>query len=202
MEPRRESVRVRLKSMAPDPKPPAPPENGLRISRLRADQVPVRPLIPPPDPRIEEAKTWSETARAAAREAFEAATAGGASREDAIAVGHRAGLRRQLEEKKLSPAGVDLVAHAASLFGARVVGVISARRKTKPLEERCFEMLFPDKGYPEPAREPATPPRRRESGDKDDEATRPKDPRATLTDELARSPRQATLDFGRESRSA
>jgi len=187
--------------MAPDQKPPAPPETGLHISRLPAVRGAGRPLTPPPDPRLEEAKTWSTTARAAAREAFEAATAGGAGREEATEAGYLAGLRRQLEEKKLSPPAVDLATHAASLFGAKVVGVLPARRKKKPLEERCFEMQFPDRGFPEPAEEPATPQRRRESGNKD-EATPAKDSRAALAGELARASRQARLDFDREARSA
>jgi hypothetical protein len=184
--------------MAPDPKPTAPPKNGPHISRLRADPVPGRPPIPPPDPRVEAAKTWSETARAAARAAFERATTAGASREEAIEAGYLAGLRVQLEEKKLSPAGVDLVADAASLFGARVVAVLPAGRKTTALEERCFEMQFPDQGFPKPARRPATPPRRRESADEDKKATPAKDSRAALTGELAGRPEGPA----RETRSA
>lgn len=186
--------------MAPDPQPPAPPENGLRISTETAVRGAGRPPIPPVDPRVEEAKTWSTTARGAAREAFEAATAGGASRDEAIAAGHRAGLRRQLEEKKLSPAAVELTTRAASLFGARVVDVLSARRKPKPVEIRCFERLFPDQGFPKPAPEPAAPTRRRESGDQDQEATPAKDGRAALAGELARSPRPAGAE--RDTRSA
>lgn len=185
--------------MAPTPKPTPRPQTGLQISPLRADPVAGRPPIPPSDPRIEEAKTWSTTARDAARAAFEATTAEGGSREEAIAAGHRAGLRRQLEEKKLSPPAVELVSHAASLFGARVVGVLPADRDPKALEERCFEMLFPE-DFPKPARRPAAPTRRRASGDKDKEATPAKDCRAALAGELARSPRPAGLE--RDTRSA
>jgi hypothetical protein len=186
--------------MAPDPKPAAPAENGLHISRLPAVPVGGRPPIPPPDPRVEAAKTWSETARGAAREAFERATTAGGSREEAIEAGYLAGLRVQLEEKKLSPPAADLATYAASLFGARVVGVLPAGRETTALEERCFEMQFPDEGFPKPARRPATPTRRRESADEDKKATPAKDSRAALTGKLAGRPRAEGP--AREARSA
>lgn len=95
---------------------------------------------------VEASKTWSPAARAAARKAFAKATSSGASREEAIEAGYRAGLRR--EEKKPPPLP-ELAAYATSLLGARVVDVISRRRKIDPVEERCFERLFPDKGFPD-----------------------------------------------------
>ena len=186
--------------MAPDPKPAAPPKTGPHISPLRADPGRGRPLTPPADPRVEAAKTWSETARGAARAAFERATTAGASREEAIEAGYLAGLRVQLEEKKLAPPAAELAIRAASLFEARVVAVLPAGRKKKPLEERCFEMQFPDQGFPKPASVSVVPTRRRESGDEDDQATPAKDPRAALTGELARRPRPEGLE--RETRSA
>ena len=188
------------------PRPPAAsgPENDAIGLRRKPDPVAGRPPIPPAeDPRIAIAKTWSETARAAARAAFEKAKARGASREEAIEAGHRAGLRRVEKEARLTPAGVEeleLVAHAKSLFGARVVEVLPARRGEPRLEDRCFEMLFPDQGFPEPA-EPATAPRRIERDDEDEEAAPKEKPREALAGELARKPRQAGL-FDRETRSA
>jgi hypothetical protein len=192
-------------------RPPAAsgPENDAIGLRRKPDPVAGRPPIPPAeDPRIAIAKTWSETARAAARAAFEKAKAGGASRDEAIEAGHRAGLRRVEKEARLTPAGVEgleLVAHAKSLFGARVVKVLPKPKPLEPgdpprLEDRCFEMLFPDQGFPEPA-EPATAPRRIERDDEDEEAAPKEKPREALAGELARKPRQAGL-FDRETRSA
>ena len=151
------------------------PKNGPLGSPRKPDLGSGRPPTPSPkaapDPRIEAAKSWSPAARAAARAAFEETTAGGGSREEAIEAGYRAGLRRVLEEKKLPPTAVSLVDHAASLFGARLVAVLPPAKDPTALEERCFERLFPDQGFPKPAPRPASPPRRRESADEDQKAT-------------------------------
>jgi hypothetical protein len=122
------------------------PKNGPLGSRRKPDLPPGRPPTPTVDARVEASKTWSPAARAAARKAFTKATSSGASREEAIEAGYRAGLRR--EEKKPPPLP-ELAAYATSLLGARVVDVISPRRKIDPVEERCFERLFPDKGFPD-----------------------------------------------------
>jgi hypothetical protein len=172
--------------MAPNPKPPHPPKNEPLGLRRKADLPSGRPLTPTPlDLRIEAVKTWSESARGAARAAFERATTAGASREEAVEAGYLAGLRVHLDEKELSPPAVDLVAHAASLFGARVVAVLPADRETTALEERCFEMACTSRDSHKPARRPATPPRRRESADEDKKKTPAKDPRPALTGKLA-----------------
>lgn len=166
-------------------------KNDLIGSRRRADRVPGRPPIPPADPRLEAAKDWSTTARSAARDAFSAASSSGANREEAIEAGYRAGLRRQREELELPP--VDLVAHATKLFGARVVEVLPPANNPTALEERCFERLFPDQGFPEPASPPAT---QKRSGDSEDKKTsREENHRQALADELGkRAPtRQGSL---------
>jgi hypothetical protein len=158
--------------------------------RRKADLPSGRPPAPTPDPRIETAKTWSPTARAAARKAFEKATSSGASREEAIEAGYRAGLRREGKKPPPLPA---LVAHATSLFGGRVVAVISPRRKIDADDERCFERLFPDQGFPEePAAEavPETPESVRSDSAHEDQKT--SDPKGFPADP---SPRQAGLGF-------
>jgi hypothetical protein len=183
-------------STAPKPTPPA--ENGLRISTETAVRVVGRPPTPPPDPRVETAKTWSTAARLAAKSAFEAALAGGASREEAIEAGHAAGLRGNLEEKGLEPSGIDLVTRAASIFGGTVYRVLPADRDRTRLEDRCFERLFPDRGIPMPA-EPASPTRSRDRDDEDSEEAAAKEAaRRALAGGLARKPAggQKTLDFG------
>jgi hypothetical protein len=140
--------------------------------RRKPDPGSGRPPIPPPsgppDARIEAAKSWSPAARAAARAAFAETTAGGGSREEATEAGYRAGLRRELEEAGLPPAAVAVVDGAASVFGARVVAVLPPAKDSTALEERCFERLFPDEGFPKPAARPASPTRRRASADEDD----------------------------------
>lgn len=186
-------------------RPPAAsgPKTDAIGLRRKPDRPDGRPPIPPAeDPRIAIAKTWSTTARAAARAAFEKAKGRGASRDEAIEAGHRAGLRRVEKERRLTPAGVEeleLVAHAKSLFGGRVVAVLPAGRDPPRLEDRCFEMLFPDQGFPEPADEPAIDPRRIDR--EDEETARAESPREALADELSKRPRQAGL-FERETRSA
>lgn len=185
--------------MSATPKPTPPAENGLRISTEKPVRVVGRPPTPPLDPRVETAKAWSTTARRAAREAFEAAVAGGASREEALEAGHAAGLRRNLEEKGLPSSGVDLVTHAASLFGGTVYRVLPADRDRTRLEERCFERLFPDRDPPMPAPPPASPARSLSRDDEDDEEAAPKEAaRRALTGGLAKKPAasQKTLDFG------
>lgn len=186
--------------MPATPKPAAPPKNGLQISPETAVRVVGRPLTPPADPRVETAKTWSTSARHAARAAFEAALAGGADRETAIDAGHAAGLRTNLEEKGLTSSSVDLVTHAASLFGGTVYRVLPADRDRTRLEERCFERLFPDRGIPPAATPPASPTRSRDSGDKDDsEADAKEAARGALAGGLAKKPAgggQKSFDFG------
>jgi hypothetical protein len=172
------------------PEATSTPKNGPLGLRRKPDLPSGRPPTPTPDPRIEASRAWSPAARAAAKKAFTKASSSGASREEAIEAGYRAGLRR--EEKKPPPLPA-IAAHAASLFGARVVDVISPRRKIDPVDERCFERLFPDKGFPEwPAAEaePETPESgRNESAHEDQKTTHEKDPPA------APPTRQASFDF-------
>lgn len=168
-------------------------------SRRKPDRIPGRPPIPPADPRIEEAKSWGEPARGAARRAFEAASSSGATREEAIEAGYRAGLGRHREETEPPPA--ELVARATDLFGARVVDVLATDRDRSTLEERCFERLFPDQP-PEPATPPAPPMR---SGDREED--RPEIQRKALVGELSKAPthdRQGSLfpASGLDARSA
>lgn len=169
-------------------------------SRLRGVSSAGRPPTPPPDPRIEAAKAWSSTARTAAREAFEKALAGGATRDEAIDAGHEAGLRRDLEEKRLSRSSVDFVLAASKAFGSAKVAVLPPDRPRSPLEERCFELSFPDQGFPDlPPARPAKPTR----STHDDENQ--KTTGSALAGELAkapRPPRQGTLDLGGERRTA
>jgi hypothetical protein len=144
------------------------------------------------DPRVEAAKSWSESARRAAREAFAKATAAGASRDEAIEAGHEAGLRAHLRGKELSAPAGELVARAAELFGAKVVGVVEPGSHP-PIFDRCFEMFFPE---PE---EPAESPRSATSDDdnKTQEATKP---REALAGELAKKPsRQGLIDFNQRT---
>lgn len=184
--------------MSATPKPAPPPKNGLQISTKTAVRVVGRPLTPPADQRVETAKTWSTSARHAARAAFDTALAGGASREEAIEAGHAAGLRTNLEEKGLTSSSVDLVTHAASLFGGTVYRVLPADRDRTRLEERCFERLFPDP--PPPATPPARPQRNRDRDDQDDKAAAPKEAaRDALAGGLAKKPAgggQKSFDFG------
>jgi hypothetical protein len=159
--------------------------------RRKADLPSGRPPAPTPDPRIAASKKWSPTARAAARSAFEKAASAGASREEAIEAGYQAGLRRELKAK--TPPASGLVAHATSLFGGRVVAVISPRRKIDADDERCFERLFPDQGFPEePAAEAAleTPENGRSDCAHEDKKTPPEE---NLPGD--RPTRQAGLDF-------
>lgn len=189
--------------MTSQPKSLPTRSGGLHISTETAVRGSGRPPMPPPDPRLEAAKTWSDPARAAAKKAFSKAASSGASRDEAIDAGHRAGLRRQAaEERRLAEAKKTLAGEVEALFGARIVKVLPPARDPTADEERCFERLFPDRGYPEPATEPATPERSVDSDDEDQKTTPPEGPRAALADELARSPRQATLGFDREARSA
>jgi len=159
-------------------------KTDLTESRRKADRVPGRPPTPSPDPRVEAAKGWSAPARRAARDAFASASSSGATREEAIEAGYRAGLRRAEEELEASapPAG-ELVEAATTLFGARVVGVLPADRDRSALEERCFERLFPD--LPPPATLPDPPTR---SGDRDDEeAKREEASRKALAGKLGKA---------------
>lgn len=181
----------------PAPKPPATPpapKNGPLGLRRKPDHGSGRPLTPTPkaadDGRVAESKSWSETARAAARQAFEAARAAGASREEAISAGHEAGLLRHLEESG-PPGGAELVARAKSLFGARLIAVLPPADDPTSLEERCFERLLPNRPFPPPAAAAVTPPRRKDSGDEDKQATPEEAPRAGR-DELTR---QATFNL-------
>lgn len=173
---------------------------GLRRKPDReAGRPPLPPSKKPPDPRVEAVRSWSEAAREAARSAFDETLAGGGSREEALELGHLAGMAVHLEEKKLSPAAIELTTRAASLFGARIVGVLPPG-DPDAIEERCFERLFPDKGFPEPKPEtPAKPPRRKRS---DDENQKTPTAREALAHELAKAPageRQGLLDFGSDS---
>lgn len=129
------------------------PKNDLLESRRKPDRPAGRPTTPPSDPRVEAAKAWSTSSRQAARAAFEAATARGAGREAAIEAGHEAGLRHELAEEGVSEAAIDLVAFASSAFGVSRAVVVPPPRSA--LEQRCFELSFPDHGIPET--EPATP---------------------------------------------
>lgn len=174
--------------------------NDLTGSRIRADRPAGRPPTPPPDARLEAAKTWSTTARNAAREAFETALAGGSTRDEAIEAGHEAGLRRDLEEKKLSRSSVDFVLAASKAFGSAKVAVLPPDRPRSPVEERCFELSFPDQGFPDlPPAKPAKP--TRSTHDDENQKTTGK----ALAGELAkapRPPRQGTLDLGGDRRTA
>ena len=166
-------------------------KTDLTGSRRRADRVPGRPPTPPADARIEAAKEWSSTARSAARDAFAAASSSGAGREEAIEAGYRAGRRRHREE--LDPPASELVALAENLFGARVVAVLPPAKDPTALEERCFERLFPDQGFPETATPPDSCTR---SGDSEDKkAEREETHRKALTDELGKraAARQGSL---------
>lgn len=179
---------------------------GLRRNPdLGAGRPPTPTEKPPLDPRVEASKTWPPAARQAARLAFEKATRAGKSRDEAISAGHSAGLRVARREERHSPEGVadlELVKAATSLLGARVVAVLPKSRSRDPTEDRCFERLFPDLGFPEPAGPPAT----HESGVIDDDESEktnpPETPRGQLADRLANPPRQATLGFDREARPA
>lgn len=171
-------------------------KNDAIGSRRKADRVVGRPPTPTPDPRIEAAKTWSETARQAARVAFEEAIARGATREEAIDAGHEAGLRQGLAERGVSPAAVDLTLAASKAFGSSRVVVVPPGRPRSPREERCFDELFSEHGFPDPkpARSPAKP-ERIDSDDKDKEAAG-----QALAGELAKAPpRQGTLTFDRRT---
>jgi hypothetical protein len=169
-------------------------------SRGKADRLPGRPPTPSRDPRLEASKEWSTSARHAAREAFAAASSSGATREEAIEAGYRAGLRRvEAElEASASPAG-ELAEAATALFGARVVDVLPAGRDRSALEERCFERLFPDP--PPPASVPAPSPR---SGERDEEkAKREEASRKALAGKLGKAaPGQGNLFASLDARSA
>lgn len=188
--------------MSTAPKTTPPVRNGPLGLRRTPDLGAGRPPIPPEtvhlDARVEAAKSWSTSARRAARETYETALAGGASREEAIEAGHASGLRASLEEKGLTSASVDLVTRAASLFGGTVCRVIPAGRELTSFEERCFERLFPDREPPPPAT-PAAPMRSRESDSEDNEETSAKEAaRAALAGGLAKKPGggQKTFSFG------
>lgn len=166
-------------------------------SRIRPDLRSGRPQTPtkktPVDPRVKAVKKWSPAARAAAREAFERATAAGATRDEAIDAGHEAALRLEL-----SPPAAALMDRATSLFGAKVVAVLPAGRKTSETDERCFERLFPDRGFPEPVNVPASPTRSVESDDEGKATPLPKDPGEALAGEAPKRPPQRQATFGFE----
>lgn len=150
--------------------------------------MPGRPPIPPADHRVEAAKEWSSSARSAARDAFEAARSSGANREEALEAGYRAGLGRHRQELEHPPS--ELVGHAAKLFGAKVVDVLPPADDPTALEERCFERLFTDQGFPETTTKPD---RRGDIEDKETDRTEAQ--RKALTDELGKraAPRQGSL---------
>jgi len=179
--------------MARRTKTPPAAKNDAIGSRRKPDRVAGRPPTPTPDPRVEAAKEWSTTARQAAREAFEAAISRGATRDEAIDAGHEAGLRRSLEERGCTPAGVSLAVAASKTFGASRVVVVPPGRPRSRREERCFDELFSKHGFPDPkpAKEPAQPTR------KDSDSEDKKAAGEALADGLAKAPpRQGTLASG------
>ena len=164
--------------------------------RRKPDRVAGRPSTPTPDPRLEAAKAWSTTARQAARDAFEAAISSGATRDEAIDAGHEAGLRRNLRERGGSPAGGDLVIAASRVFGDSKIVVVPPGPSRSAREERCFDELFSQHGFPEPkpAKSPAQPVRN-DSDNEDKEAAG-----EALTNGLAKAaPRQGNLAFDRRT---
>lgn len=165
-------------------------------SRRKPDRVAGRPRTPAPDPRLEEAKAWSTTARQAARDAFEAAISSGATRDVAIDAGHEAGLRRNLEEQGISPAGGSLVLAASRILGASKVVVVPPGPARSAREERCFDELFSEHGFPEPKPSKATAqPVRNDSDNEDQEAAG-----EALANGLAKAaPRQGNLAFDRRT---
>jgi hypothetical protein len=182
--------------MARRTKTPPPEKNDAIGSRRKPDRTAGRPPAPTPDPRVEAAKGWSTTARQAAREAFEAAISHGATRDEAIDAGHQAGLRRNLEEQGASPAAAGLVLSAAKAFGSAKVVFVPPGPPRSAREERCFDELFSQHGFPDPkpAKEPAQPPRN-DSDSEDKKAAG-----EALADGLAKAPtRQGTLAFERRT---
>ncbi len=131
---------------------PSTPKSDLPGSRRKPDRGSGRPVTPCPttgsDPRVEAAKGWSAGGRKAARLAYSAAVAAGVSRDRAIAAGHAAGLAHELGSTSTREALGGLAAVAVEVFAARVVGVVPAGEVSE-FEARCFERLFPDRGFPE-----------------------------------------------------
>lgn len=79
------------------------------LQRLSDEIRQIQSPLPPADPRVEEAKSWCQPARCAARMAFDAAKSSGATREEAMQAGYRAGLDRHREETETTPAAKDAV---------------------------------------------------------------------------------------------
>jgi hypothetical protein len=177
--------------------PPAAKTDAIG-SRRKPDRTAGRPPTPTPDPRLEAAKAWSTAARQAARDAFEAAISRGATRDEAIDAGHEAGLRRNLEERGASPAAVGLVLSASKIFGASKVVVVPPGKPRSRREERCFDELFSQHGFPDPkpAKSPAQPVRN--DSDNEDQKTATE----ALADGLSKAslaPRQGDLAFDRRT---
>lgn len=177
--------------------PPAAKTDAIG-SRRKPDRTAGRPPTPTTDPRLEAAKAWSTAARQAARDAFEAAISRGATRDEAIDAGHEAGLRRNLEERGASPAAVGLVLSASKIFGASKVVVVPPNPSRSRREERCFDELFSQHGFPEP--KPVKSPAQTMRNDSDSEDK--KAAGEALADGLSKAPlapRQGDLAFDRRT---
>lgn len=93
--------------------------------------------------------------------------------------------------------GNNLLDAAKSLFAARVVRVIPRGQNSAGLEERCFEMLFPDRGCAPPV---VLPPAVKNGLNRDEEGAVPAQsaPAAVLTAKVPKArnqPHQKTFGF-------
>jgi hypothetical protein len=93
--------------------------------------------------------------------------------------------------------GDKLLDAAKSLFAARVVRVIPRGQNLTGLEERCFEMLFPDRGCAPPV---VLPPAVKAGLNRDEEGAMPAQPApaavvTTTVPKATNQPHQKTFEF-------